>query len=260
MRFKITLEINRKSRDIILPINYQYALSSFIYHTINKGNKDLANWLHERGFILDNKSFKLFTFSGLQISKYKQYDDRLIILSDKLEFILSFFPIELTESFVFGLFSEREFSLGDKKSSVQFTATNVERLPDPEFTHSMEFKTLSPVVLSTKTDGSEKYAQYMSPTDGGYPEKLKNNLLRKYAAYCDYYNKQMEQEDSGEMELNILSEPKKKGVLIKAGTKEESKVIGYQYKFSIRAHPELIKTGYYAGFGEKNSMGFGCVA
>jgi hypothetical protein len=27
----------------------------------------------------------------------------------------------------------------------------------------------------------------------------------------------------------------------------------------LNAPVELIKTGYYAGFGEKNSMGFGCV-
>lgn len=259
MRFKISIEINKKSGDIILPINYQYALSAFIYHTINKGNKDLAAWLHERGFMLENKSFKLFTFSGLQIPNYKLYDDRLIVLSDEISFVLSFFPVELTESFVFGLFSEREFSLGDTRSKAKFAATKVERLPDPEFSRTMEFKSLSPIVLTTKTDRDNKYAKYMSPSDEGYDEKMKNNLLRKYAAYCDYYNKEMEQENSGGMELKILSPPKKKGILIKAGTKEESKVIGYQYRFSITAHPELIKTGYYAGFGEKNSTGFGCV-
>ncbi|RLD54679.1 MAG: CRISPR-associated endoribonuclease Cas6, partial [Bacteroidetes bacterium] len=30
------------------------------------------------------------------------------------------------------------------------------------------------------------------------------------------------------------------------------------YKFKIKAPKELLRLGYYAGFGEKNSMGFGC--
>ena len=65
MRFRITLEVDKKSGDVILPVNHQYALSN------------------------------------------------------KVSFTLSFFSVELTESFVFGLFSDREFSLGDNKEMAQ---------------------------------------------------------------------------------------------------------------------------------------------
>ena len=39
----------------------------------------------------------------------------------------------------------------------------------------------------------------------------------------------------------------------------ESKLIGYQFDFFLDAPAELIRIGYYTGFGEKNSVGFGCV-
>ena len=41
-------------------------------------------------------------------------------------------------------------------------------------------------------------------------------------------------------------------------TRQESKPRGYLYRFRIKAPKELIRMGYYAGFGEKNSLGFGC--
>ena len=48
-------------------------------------------------------------------------------------------------------------------------------------------------------------------------------------------------------------------ITIKQGTPEETKVKGYLYEFTVEGPPELIRMGYYAGFGEKNSLGFGCV-
>ncbi|MFW5820877.1 MAG: CRISPR-associated endoribonuclease Cas6, partial [Bacteroidota bacterium] len=69
MRFKITLRTDKSKGEVILPINYQYELSSFIYHTIHAGNHEFGNWLHKEGFITENKNFKLFTFSRFQIPK-----------------------------------------------------------------------------------------------------------------------------------------------------------------------------------------------
>lgn len=45
MQFKITLLSDRKSN--IIPINYQYPLSSAIYKIIAKGDSGYSNLLHE---------------------------------------------------------------------------------------------------------------------------------------------------------------------------------------------------------------------
>ncbi len=239
-------------------MNYQYELSSFIYRTINRGNSDLAQWLHERGFIKDNKTFKLFTFSGLTIPKYKVYDDRLIILSDEISFVLSFFPVELTESFVFGIFRDKGFSIGDKKSKARFTIKGIERLIDPSSFNSMELETLSPIVITTKNQSNVKHPVYLSPEDEGYKDKFRENLMNKFIAYNSYYQKEVSLDNIKDFDLQVLSKPKSKLVTIKVGTPAEVKVRGFQFRLRVSGPPDLIKTGYYAGFGEKNSMGFGC--
>lgn len=258
MRFKIKIEPKLKSSDIVLPINYQYPLSSFIYKSIHEGNSELADWLHKHGFILENKKFKLFTFSQLSGSRYKIIEDRIIYKPDNLIFDLSFFPVELSESFVIGLFKNREFGLGDKKSRADFTVSSIERLPEPKFHSSMDFKAVTPVVITTKHNETDRYAQYIKPGDEGYIEKVKNNLLEKYAALCNFYNKPIAFDDTNGFFMEFTSKPFKKGITFKQGTPQESKIIGYQYNFNITAPVELIRTGYYAGFGEKNSQGFGC--
>ncbi|PIY05025.1 MAG: hypothetical protein COZ21_04960, partial [Bacteroidetes bacterium CG_4_10_14_3_um_filter_31_20] len=43
-----------------------------------------------------------------------------------------------------------------------------------------------------------------------------------------------------------------------ANTPEETFLKGFLFDFKITAPHELIKIGYYAGFGKANSLGFGC--
>ena len=42
-------------------------------------------------------------------------------------------------------------------------------------------------------------------------------------------------------------------------TPEESKVIGYMYKFKLSMSPILNQIMYETGIGEKVNLGFGCV-
>jgi len=67
MRIKLTLKQVKENQ--LIPINYQYALSSFIYTTIEKSDPRYSRWLHDRGFLLGKKSFKFFTFSMFDLPK-----------------------------------------------------------------------------------------------------------------------------------------------------------------------------------------------
>ena len=46
MRFKLAIKFEGKI-PVILPVNYQYPLSAWIYKTIHNGNNEFAAWLHE---------------------------------------------------------------------------------------------------------------------------------------------------------------------------------------------------------------------
>ena len=52
MKFKITLNINRKHGDL-LPFNYQYEQSAVIYRILAQADTQYASWLHENGYQLN---------------------------------------------------------------------------------------------------------------------------------------------------------------------------------------------------------------
>jgi len=238
----------------VIPINYHYEISAWIYQVIHDGDPVFSKWLHEMGYADDKKRFRLFTFSHLIIPKRKIQGDRIIIHSDDIQLIVSFLPLDAINHFIQGLFRHQELRLGDRQSQVPFRVISVEGIIEPEFRDEMSFRSLSPILVSMNIPG-EKYARYLSPEHPEFGELFFRNLREKWKAFSG------KPYDTGESEerLTISSPIKKKGILIKAGTPMESKLIGYQFDFRLDAPAELIRIGYYTGFGEKNSMGFGCV-
>lgn len=253
MRFKLSLELTDKKQNM-LPLNYQYELSAWIYQVLHHGSPDFSKWLHDQGFLNDRKQFRLFTFSNLAIPERKVKGDRLEILSRVASLIISMLPEETIRNFITGIFRDQSFTLGDRLSQVPFRVVAVEAMQEPGFRDSMTFTALSPLLISYKTP-EDRYAKYLSPAEPDYMMLFLRNLKEKHVAFTG------KPYDFNENEgyFTLLSEPRKKGILIKAGTPMQSKLIGYQFDFRITAPVELIRLGYYTGFGEKNSIGFGCV-
>lgn len=262
MRIRLNLEVENPERTII-PVNYQYPLSAWIYHTIAKGNHEFATFLHNAGFSDGNKSYKLFTFSQLNFPSrgFKVYDDRLSILSGHCNIVLSFMAPAAVEHFVTGLFKDQHFTLGDQHNQVPFAVTSVEAIPEPAFSSEVSFSTTSPVVVGKNIDGSRS-AEYLSPEHTDYERILTENLIHKYTAAI---NSGLLIPGKGittlepEFRFTLLNTPRKRGITIKDGTPSQTKIIGYTYDFKFKAPADLIRTGYVCGFGEKNATGMGCV-
>lgn len=255
MKFKLTLELTSKNRQI--PINYQYEQSAWIYKTIHNGNPEFSAWLHNLGYLDGKKQFKLFTFSPIIPEKYAINRDRLEMQSNHAITYVSFYTPEAAEPFIMGLFSNQHFALGDHISVAPFKISSVEKLPEPNWNNTMAFRTLSPIVLSKKQDGS-KNAQYLSPNDDEFEELFLKNLESKFKVID---NNPARVSNPGRVKATLVprSTPRSKLIKIKAGTPQETSIRGYLFDFEITAPQELIKLGYYAGFGEKNSLGFGSV-
>jgi len=252
MRFKLNLDIEHRFFGSTLPINYQYELSAWIYSVIAKGDRQFAEWLHQNGFAEKHRNFKLFVFSNLYSPGIEFENDRLTFTSNRASFYLSFLPEKATEEFVKGIFEEQNFSIGDSVSKVQFRVRQIEVVPLPNFDDQAAFKTLSPVVVSLAQEN--KHPRYISPNEENYGQLLINNLKEKYRLF---YNKNFSGEQYFHFEL--LSPFRSKLIRIKAGTKEETQVRGFVFKFMMKADKELLKVMYETGIGEKGSQGFGCV-
>ncbi|WP_154858646.1 hypothetical protein [Cyclobacterium xiamenense] len=68
MRLLITLQ---KEAGSLLPINYQYELSSLIYKTIDRADSHFSDFLHQQGYLAFGRSFRLFTFSRISFDRYR---------------------------------------------------------------------------------------------------------------------------------------------------------------------------------------------
>ena len=259
MRFKITFRTEEKAFRNIIPLSYQYELSAWIYGIIHSGDPVFAKWLHSKGYIAEGKSFKLFTFSRLQIPKYQFQisDDRLILKNGDIVIYISFLLESAAEPFIMGLFRNQEMILGDRISKAAFMVKSVERLADPSFKNSVSFHALSPIVIN-KVDG--KHGTYLSPDDAEYETLFFQNLVRKYIAITTILGKNEDPDAHNTVitRFELLNKPKSKLVVIKSGTAQETKIRGYMFDFKLTSPIGLIRTGYFAGFGEKNSVGFGC--
>lgn len=254
MRFKLVLEVNKRTFGNTLPINYQYEQSAAIYKILSYGDKEYAAWLHENGFQLESgKTFKLFTFSRFKIEKRRILNDRIKILSDTVEWQISFLPEKSTEEFIKGVFNNQIFEIGDKYSCVQFVVKTIEIIPLPVFGESMQFSTMSPMCLKFKREDGK--IDYISPNDVRAKQILFVGLVDKY--YSLYGIKlDFSIED---MAFDILNEPKPVLVTMKSGTSNQTKVKGYMFKFRIKAPVELLKVMYDGGAGSLSSQGFGCL-
>ncbi len=253
MRFKLTLTVERWAFGNLLPLNYQYELSSFVYRTIERASATYSEWLHQNGFEFDNKQFRLFNFSHFQIPVYKIQDNRLRIDSDTITWFISFLPEQSTEEFIKGVFAEQLFTIGDKLSKIQFRIANIELLPEPDFSKSNQFNSLSPVCITRHIPEQNRVA-YESPDSNYARSALLYNLKNKYKAF---YGKEFLGDES--FDFKLLYAPKSKLIVVKANTPEQTQVKGFTFRFTLKAHPDLMHVMYHCGLGEKNSLGFGMV-
>lgn len=267
MRFDITFQLTKPEYENILPINYQYPLSAWIYKTLNRANSELSKDLHDEGYALGTKQFKFFSFSNLRFPKYGYQvlrPDRLRIKKNRCYLTISLAVDKTISSFVLGLFKEMTVRIGDRISQVSMEVHQISHIEETEFEEgkSYRFQTLSPVCVSDRIEGN-RLPQYLSPMEENFARIFVGNLYNKYLAMQKYglYKGEHELPDGWEVEdgvFRLLNEPKRKIITIKDHTPQKTKYRAYAFDFELTLPPILLEIGYAAGFGEKNSVGFGC--
>ncbi|MEJ5088903.1 CRISPR-associated endoribonuclease Cas6 [Sphingobacterium faecium] len=256
MQFKITLL--SKSNSTIIPINYQYPLSSAIYKIIAKGDREYANFLHESGY---GKGFKLFCFSQISCP-FKIENDRLRLLNPELSFYVSFHLPETMENFVKGLFQSETLDIADHKSKISFNVKSVESLPNRLTDYkeneliNISMKPLSPIVASMPRESG--ISEYLAPSDPRFIESLIYNWRSKIAT-C--YNEQKASEALLLLEtISFVKSAKSRLITIKADAAEETKIKGWwNFGLKVTAERRFVELLLNSGIGRENSMGLGFV-
>ena len=247
MRIKITCDIGEGIR---LPINYNYFLTGTIYGFLGESDPEYAHFLHQDGYEVEDRRFKLFTFSQL-MAKRKIQDDQIHFRSP-LTWCVSSSQQLFLENFAAALMQAGILQIERHRLRVQ----NVEVLPPPRFGPQMTFLCLSPITMSTKRERDDRLStHYCLPDDPQFSELVRQNLIRKYEAVYQHPPR----EKSFAMTFDQAYIDKKKGRVTRLVDFKGTKIRGVLAPFHVIGAPELIHIGYECGFGDKNSMGFGMV-
>ncbi|GAF02864.1 CRISPR-associated endoribonuclease Cas6 [Saccharicrinis fermentans] len=256
MRFELTL--NRTTKQRMLPMDYQYYISAWIYKVLKQADADFANFLHNKGYgkgDSDTKLYKLFCFSRLNFGKPKMWKEKKLfeISTHEIKLQISFDVNEVACNFIKGLFMAQEFYLGDKFNGIDFTVANVAALSEPEFTETMRYRLQTPWVVSYQKE-NDKYPSYLSPKDELFEGLSMKHLIEKYNnTHHDLFI------EPDQIKVKRLNDFKRSGFVIKPDTPQQSRIVGNLFDFELYAPVDVHKMIWNAGVSEKSSSGFGWV-
>ncbi|HBT39531.1 MAG: CRISPR-associated protein Cas6 [Thermotoga sp. 50_1627] len=241
------IEIVFKTPTASIPINYQYQLCSFIYKRLRHVDRNFGSFLHEKGY----KGFKLFTFSQLFFEKSAVRFGSLLLWPARGRWYIS----SVSEEFIMNFFSSLIQVPQIEIEGTFFPIEQINLLREPNFEGYAEFFVLSPLVVSIPVDRNGKiYHKYLMPGDEEFESTLVKNLVKKYEAF---YGEKLDPQLSIEPDWDYI---RKRERITKLIDIRGIKIKGTVFPFKARGDSRLIKIGYEAGFGERNSLGFGMVA
>ena len=222
-----------------LPISYNYLLQSMIYDLL-KNKENLSSQLHERGYQIEDKHFKLFTFSLLR-GQYKIHGKRIEFL-DKVLFEIRTVDKTILLSIVESLLNLDTLRIGQNLVKILNVKIGHKKLTE----NSYKIRMISPLVVRS-TDAETKKTLYYYPFDTEFKSRIMENFERKYQAY---YHKV----PTGRFDIEPINFSLKNKFVTKY---KDYLITGWKGEFEIRGDAEVLDFLYQVGLGEKNSMGFG---
>ncbi len=227
----------------LVPIHYNTVVQGLIYAS---WNPLMAAFVHERGFPLESRSFRLFVFSRLS-GPYQRQGAYLRYHGPIALQVAS--PIHaLVEELASTWLRQGIVRLGENRLSVD----SIDLKPAPSIAGDVRVRTLSPVTVYETlhaTDGRTK-TYYYAPTEREFGALCSVNARRKLAAFRG------RDEATGDLSVTPADgRPHRQVIISYKGTI----IKGWTGAFRLSGPTELIQIVLDAGLGAKNSQGFGMV-
>ena len=240
MRVKLTLF---KKGNIRLGLNYKEHIQGLIYGLFQK---DFSKWLHNTGFIHQNRKYKLFTFSGI-IDRYTfDYSSKSFIFNNEISFFIDSTITELSRQILSSLNQLETLKIGSELLNIQ-TVSLIKSKYHGE--NSIRINAIEPIeVHRTSVESGQTY--YFNPTEKEFSQYVNENLRKKWMIF----NKKTECDLSIEISPINFEKCKEriqtfKGTVIK----------GWSGHYQITGDAELIEIALRCGLGSSNSKGYGMI-
>lgn len=227
----------------VLPIHYNYLVQAAIYNSIDS---ELANFLHQKGYVDGSRTFKLFSFSLLQGAYHMDRVRKTIAFEREIQLTVSSPLPDFCQSLVSVLLTKGCLRLGALE--LEIDKINVRQFNVKE--NHVNIRTLSPAVLYStllRPDG-RKYTAFFQPGEPDYTRLFNENLRKKYRALFE------KEEPAGTIDIRPLGLQRMRIINYK-----DTVIKGYWGKLSLKGPKELLQLAIDGGIGSKNSQGFGCV-
>lgn len=251
---RIEIVLNRTSKQRMLPMDYQYYISTWIYKVLEKADKDFSKFLHDKGYgDSETKLYKLFCFSRMNFGKPKLWKEQKLfeIAAHSMKLQISFDVHEIAANFIKGLFVDQEFFIGNKFNGIDFRVVTVSVLEEPIFQEVMHYRLQTPWVVSYKTEKA-RHAQYLMPDDEGFQSLAVKHIVEKFN-----HTRKEDRVSTDQIQLQINGKPKRSGFVIKPHTPQQTRVVGSLFDLQLSAPLEVHWMIWNAGISEKSSNGFG---
>lgn len=210
-----------------------------IYRAIERADPELSLELHTPS------QFKFFTFSRLMVEgrKFRIENGRMRLLNPNVHFFFSTMRKYVGVALIEGLLEKPEVKIG----GTEFVVSEINVMKEKEVGKREKFVTLSPINVTTVEENGRKKTVDLYPNNPKFYENLRKNLVKKYVAF---YGREPKDD---ELRVRVVSS-KPVRVQLKNTFHRASLMV-----FEAEGSKELLEVGYKAGFGERNSMGFGMV-
>ncbi|MGQ9622930.1 MAG: CRISPR-associated endoribonuclease Cas6 [Candidatus Caldatribacteriaceae bacterium] len=231
-------------KEVVLPLEHNHLLQAAIYYQIEQ--PALRDFLHEQGFALGKRRFKLFVFSRL-MGKFRIDRERQEIIFVPPCRLVVCSPLSmLMEEMAKGLLRQGQVYLGKNRltvGSIQVRSTTVTQ-------DCITVRMLSPLtVYSTFNSTNKSFTYYYSPFEPRFFELVRENLAKKHQIVLGHpaqlTNFSFAPIDVRERDFKVV---RCKGTIIK----------GWMGKYRLTGNPKFLEIALSAGLGSKNSQGFGC--
>ncbi len=264
MQFRLTLRpvANRT----LVPFNYAYRLSAFIYAVLAEADAQYATFLHGQGYEYSStRRFKLFTFSDLIIpnARIDTKAGGLWVTTPHIEWVVSFYMDKAAQHFIIGLFQDQRCVIATPRHRAEFIIERVEAIPVEIDTNTVTLRTLSPVVIAEKDERGMD--QYLHPADVPFGPLLIDNLLAKWNSIP----RSIPAGDPSDYDFATSAityrllpdrDPRSRLITIKEDSRAQTQVRGYYgFTFELSGPKEILELAVLAGVGRYNAEGFGAV-
>ncbi|MCF8266263.1 MAG: CRISPR-associated endoribonuclease Cas6 [Melioribacteraceae bacterium] len=260
MRIALLLKTDQE----YFPLNHNYSASSAIYSLLRFGSPEFSSHLHNIGYRINGKNYKLFTFA-LRPNKYKIEKAFYRLESPYMRlFVSSAMNEEFFRNFILGSFKRQTIDIVVDNRTFNLSIEQMEELPSKFDSNQGHFILKPPIVISTKRVKDDVMTQHYFRYYDDINEisrVFNSNLINKYnlTHHEDYSGQPLNFSWDYDFINKRISNNKKvtKLIQIKRPRMKPINIIANDIPFTLEGDNELINTGIRCGFGEKNSMGFG---